>query len=93
MTSPSASTFTTALASVVNAYRLGMEGLAGEQLVGLIDAVGDLLGKAPPDLVLKLNPILTEALGAIERKDYLWAADIFEYEIAPLLEPLAAPPV
>lgn len=85
MTSPSASAFSTTLASVVDAYRLGMEGQASEHLVSLIDMLSHLLGKSPPELASKLNPVLAETLGAVERKDYLWAADMLEYEIAPLL--------
>ncbi len=87
----STSAFGIALESVVNAYRLGMEGQAGEHLVGLIDMLGNLLANAPEELVLRINPVLAKALGAIEHKDYLWAADMFEYEIAPLVSPLAVP--
>ena len=92
MTQQPTPVFSTALESVVNAYRLGMEGQASEHLVGLIDMLGGLLSKTSPELVLKLKPILAETLCAIERKDYLWAADMLEYEIAPLL-PLTYPPI
>jgi len=88
MTQRSASAFGVTLDSVVNAYRLGMEGQASEHLVSLIDMLNELLNKASNELVLKINPFLAEALGAIERKNYLWAADMLEYEIAPLLIPL-----
>jgi hypothetical protein len=84
MTPQSSSAFDTALGAVVDAYRLGMEAQASEHLVNLLDILGELLAKAPKELALKLNPILGETLGAIERKDYLWAADMLEYEIAPL---------
>jgi|GEM_PF-416284 len=87
------SAFGIALESVINAYRLGMEGQASEHLVKLIDMLEGLLNKAPQELILEINPILTEALGAIERKDYLWAADMLEYELWPLLFPLANPPL
>jgi hypothetical protein len=93
MTQQTTSTFGITLDSVVNAYRLGMEGQASEHLVSLIDMLNELLSKASNELVLKTNPFLAEALGAIERKNYLWAADMLEYEVAPLLMPPAALPM
>ncbi|MBN2644187.1 MAG: hypothetical protein JXR59_01790 [Desulfuromonadaceae bacterium] len=93
MKQQSTSVFGVALESVVNAYRLGMEGQASDQLTKLIDMIGALLPAAPRELVLKIHPFLAEALAAIERKDYLWVADLLEYEIAPLMLPLSAPTV
>jgi hypothetical protein len=85
MTLHPASAVSTALEEVVEAYRLGMEGQASEHLVKLIDLLTSVLAKGPPEMVLRITPLLANAMSAIERKDYLYVADIFEYEIAPLL--------
>jgi hypothetical protein len=85
MTLHPASAVGTALEEVVEAYRLGMEGQASEHLVKLIDLLTPVLAKAPSEQVLRINPLLANAISAIEHKDYLYVADIFEYEIAPLL--------
>jgi len=77
--------FTAALESTCRAFRLGMEGEGSEQLVLLIDSISVLMAAASQDAIVRLSQLLTETLGAIERKDYLWAADMLEYEIAPLL--------
>lgn len=74
--------------SVVRAFRLGMEGQGNETLTSLIDSLGKLMTSAPQETLRQLNPLLTEAMNAMARKDYLWAADLFEYEIAPLIAPL-----
>jgi hypothetical protein len=85
MTLHPASAVSTALEEVVEAYRLGMEGQASEHLVKLIDLLTPILAKGPPEMVMRINPLLANAISAIERKDYLYSADMFEYEIAPLL--------
>ena len=51
----------------------------------LIDLLTPVLAKGPPEMVLRITPLLANAISAIERKDYLYVADMFEYEIAPLL--------
>ncbi len=75
-----------ALQKVIQAYRLGHEGEASEQLVQLIDLLSGFLAQVPEEQLLRINPILGETLAAIERKDYLWAADLLAYELSPLLE-------
>ena len=79
------SAVSTALEEVVEAYRLGMEGQASSHLVKLIDLLTPVLAKATSEQALRINPLLVNATSAIEHKDYLYAADMFEYEIAPLL--------
>jgi hypothetical protein len=85
MTLHPAPAVSTTLEKVVEAYRLGMEGQASEHLVKLIDLLTPVLAKAPPEMVVRINPLLANAISAIERKDYLYVADTIEYEIAPLL--------
>jgi hypothetical protein len=85
MTLHPGSAVSTALEEVVEAYRLGMEGQASEHLVKLIDLLSPVLAKATSEQALRINPLLANAISAIERKDYLYVADMFEYEIAPLL--------
>ena len=85
MTVTEKDSFTAALEPTCRAFRLGMEGEGSEHLVSLIDSITGLMANAPQGVILQLGTLLAETLGAIERKDYLWAADMLEYEIAPLL--------
>lgn len=85
MTAAEKDAFTAALEPTCRAFRLGMEGEGSEHLVSLIDSISVLMANASQDAIMQLSSLLTETLGAIERKDYLWAADMLEYEIAPLL--------
>ena len=89
MTVAEKDSFAAALQQTCRAFRLGLEGEGSEHLVSLIDSISVLMTKASEDGLMQLSSLLTETLGAIERKDYLWAADMLEYEIAPLLAKLA----
>jgi len=77
--------FFDSLDAVVLAFRLGQEGEGNDQLIALMDVLGESFAHASKSTLLRLSPMLSETLAAIERKDYLWAADLLEYEIAPLL--------
>ena len=87
MTTETKLSFSAALLSTCEAFRMGLEGEANEHLVSLIDALSQLMAKIPQDTLIQLTPLITKTLSAIECKDNLWAADLLEYEIRPLLEP------
>ncbi len=87
-TQPNSSSAPLNVAEVCRAFRLGMEGQANDRLTALIDALGQLMATAPEATLQRLNPLLNEVLSAMARKDHLWAADLLEYEIAPLISPL-----
>ena len=67
-------------------FRLGMEAGANHSLVTFIDGflAAFKAGKFSAE-VQNVQPLLEEILGAQERGDYLWAADLLEYEIAPIV--------
>jgi hypothetical protein len=65
----------------IKAFRLGIEGEASEALTQLIDQLAPITSKLPTEITPKLNLLLDEILNAFSRKDYLWAADLLEYEL------------
>lgn len=73
------------LKATTRAFRLGLEGYGSERLTDLIDSIGRRLTELPGESLQKLNPLLENVFNAIARRDYLWAADLFDYEIMPLL--------
>ena len=61
-------------------------GRTGQRAIGEADLLAHTgFRKSSPERILRINPLLTNAISAIERKDYLYSADMFEYEIAPLI--------
>ncbi|MBW2011270.1 MAG: hypothetical protein JRI32_06420, partial [Deltaproteobacteria bacterium] len=75
-----------ALKSAATAFRLGMEGQAGQDLVRFIDGFLPVL-QDPHRLDCKeITPLLNEVLAAQSRKDYLRVADLLEYEVSLLIE-------
>lgn len=68
------------------AFRLGMEAQGCQRLGRFVDALLPLLSGISGEKLVSLNGVLSETLAAQGRKDYLWAADLLEYEIAPLLK-------
>ena len=75
----------TAIKATANAFRLGVEGQGNSQLAIFIDLLDEKMSSIRATSVLKLPHILESSLKAISRRDYLWAADLLEYEIMPLL--------
>lgn len=47
--------------------------------------IGRTMDNLPEDRIGRCNSILEYALGALNRKDYLNAADILKYELMPIL--------
>jgi len=66
--------------------RLGMEALGSVELVNSIDLLIAKLPELQPSLASDIQVLLSLALSAQERKDYLYVADLLEYEIAPRLQ-------
>ncbi len=80
------------LEATTSAFRIGLEGQGNEQLTALIDAIGQRLPLLPAERLPRLTPLLENALNAIARRDYLWAADMLDYEIRPLVSSSEEPP-
>jgi hypothetical protein len=73
--------YTRMLKATADAFRLGMEGLASENFIKVIDLLASLvLDPALPNRE-GINSILGELLDAQSRKDYFHAADLLEYEL------------
>ena len=73
------------LMSAATAFRLGMEGQAGKDLVGFIDSFFPILQNFNQTGFQEINGLLNEILAAQSRKDYLRAADLLEYELSSLI--------
>jgi len=71
-----------ALKAAAAAFRLGMEGKASENLVELIDLLTPLIQNPTYPHREKMNTVLAELLAAQSQKDYLYAADLLEYELS-----------
>lgn len=71
-----------ALKATAAAFRLGMEAQASENLVELIDLLTPLVQNPVHPYREKMNTVLAELLAAQSRKDYLYAADLLEYELS-----------
>lgn len=76
------------LEATVLAFRLGMDGEAGEHFTRFIDALGRELARASDGLrAEELLPYFPEILAAQHRGDGLAVADTLEYLLAPRLGP------
>ncbi len=69
------------LKATADAFRLGMEGLASENLTKAIDFMVPLVQDPAWPNREHRNRIFEELVAAQSRKDYLRAADLLEYEI------------
>jgi len=85
-----------ALHAAVRAFRVGMEAQGNDHLIAFVNHLAEVLSAArhkPPDGAGKehlppqaeILPFLETALAAQERGDFLFVADLLEYEIAPRL--------
>lgn len=75
------------LQKTAEAFRLGAEAQGSEGLVALIDGLPALLEQVPGDATACLNQVLSAMLAAQSRKDYLYLADLLEYELPAILAP------
>ena len=67
--------------------RLGQTASGSEELVSLVDALAGILDPNTAPIFL---PVLEPMLSAQARGDYLYLADLLEYELAPRFDPSAA---
>lgn len=77
------------LGRVVLAFRLGHDGEGNELLGRFIDGLLRLLPSVNPSQMNGIQIVLVPMLQAQERGDYLFLADLLEYELAPLLSRMA----
>ena len=79
-----------ALSECVVSYRLGMEGQGSKAFVTVLDSLGvamkepEAYGVALADLN-GIAPLFDAMLGAQQRGDYLFLADLLQYELGPAL--------
>lgn len=69
--------------STASALRLGMEAQASEGLVALIDALPQMLKDGSGIDPTRLNALLANMFAAQSRRDYLYLADLLQYELLP----------
>lgn len=69
------------LHEVARGYRLGLEGHGSTKLVQLIEILLPELKDIPPATLITLNQLLTQAMEALSRRDFLFVADLLEYPI------------
>jgi hypothetical protein len=74
--------YTRILKATADAFRLGMEGMASEDLIKVIDLLAPLVQDPAWLNRENRNRILGKLLEAQSRNDYLRAADLLEYEIS-----------
>ncbi|WP_286265380.1 hypothetical protein [Thalassotalea atypica] len=67
--------------SVISTLRLGYEGEAGNQLASLVDLL--VQAKISNENMTQITNLLKVSHQALSNRDYLFAADIIEYEIYP----------
>ena len=76
------------LDATVMAYRLGMDGEAGEHFAKFIDGLGPaMVDPSQRPSAEELLPFFPEVLAAQRRGDGLAIADTLEYQMGPLLKP------
>lgn len=73
------------LNSATHAFRIGMDNLGNENLVALIDCIGNELAGIAPQHLEEFQKMLAEILAAQTRKDYLFVADLLEFEVKTFL--------
>ena len=73
---------------ITSGFRLGLEGQGNERLVKFIEALMSRLQDLPPDSITELNGYLSQTMAALERRDYIYAADMLEFPVSDLLKKL-----
>lgn len=73
------------LFETVAAFRLGIEGMAGDRLAQFTEHLELLLVTVPPARLPQIGQVLNDTLLAQQRHDYVEVADRLQYELAPLL--------
>ncbi len=79
-----------AATAAAHSYRTGAEAQASESMIRVIDLLGEQLPAMTEETITRINQILSEIFSAQQRSDFLWAADMLEYELCPLLRQVRA---
>ena len=75
-----------ALMTAVSAYRLGMEGAGNQAFVAFIEGwMQEIESGVIRGPVEKIELLLAEIIEGQQRGDYLWVADLLEFEVAQLV--------
>jgi hypothetical protein len=75
------------LKQAVRQFRLGMDGGGSASLVALIDELlKSMTGSGSTPLGPQVLPLLKMIIAGQQRGDFLYVADILEYEILPTIE-------
>lgn len=71
----------------VVAFRLGREAQGSEKLVAIVDLLPGLVSNVPSTALPRLNGMFSAMLAAQSRRDFLFLADLLEYELSAVLAP------
>ncbi len=71
-----------ALRRAVRDFRMGMDGSGSAALIEFVDAFSREITAGRVKNAGELMPVLSEILAAQGRGDYLYVADLLEYEVA-----------
>ena len=71
-----------ALKAAASAFRLGMEGQASEDFTECLDLLKPIIQDFEYAHLEAMNAVLVELFAAQSRKDYLYVADLLEYELS-----------
>jgi len=71
-----------ALKTTATSFRLGMEGQGSENLIKLIDLLTPLVQDSDSPHREQMNTVLAELFAAQSRKDYIYVADLLEYQLS-----------
>ncbi|MDH5231331.1 MAG: hypothetical protein OEZ58_23900 [Gammaproteobacteria bacterium] len=74
------------IATTANYFRMGMEAMASDSFVKLVESLLTSSNTQNTETAAQLNFILSEIIAAQQRCDYLYIADLLQYELQPLLE-------
>ena len=77
---------TDSLKHTARLFRIGNIGAANQSLVNSIDSLNSYLNQSEYELPEQVQRVSLEALEAQQRQDYLFLADILEYQLLNLLD-------
>lgn len=69
---------------VVDGFRLGMEAAGSDVLIGVTEQLASEISSWPEREIQALNPWLEKLFTAQAQKNFLYVADILEYQVLPL---------
>ena len=75
------------LVEAIRFFRVGMEGFANKRLASFIESYIARMPSLPEDVVATSQLLFKEMREAQERHDYIWLADLMEFELFPVIYP------